>query len=318
MGDRERGAAMVMVLMLVAVLSLLAVHLNELMRFGVQRIVNRTQSEQAYWYAQGGEVLARLKLQAALEQSPAAVERLLQGSALRYPIDGGNVKVSLSGVQSCFNLTSLSYAQSPSLSLQRWRALGEVLALDALRFERFTDQLQDWLDTDSRPRQHGGESPMYLMRAFPHFSQDTPLMWLAEAAPIWPLFADTGWQALKRLLCVRAGDGRLVLNPNDLQERHAALVSAFLLNRLSPEQVKVALALKTGNGYAHLDQFFTSPMGKALSLQEGEKGVFSLERRDFTVLVEVSYRKASYVFHTALQWQGNTLTKRFSQAGYIP
>ena len=58
----ERGAALITVLLLVAVMSVLAVALLDDIRFGIRRGMNAAENGQAQWYALGAEALARSRI----------------------------------------------------------------------------------------------------------------------------------------------------------------------------------------------------------------------------------------------------------------
>ena len=54
-----RGMALMVVLLVVALISLIATHLGSLVQLNIRQAANREQYQQAYWFALGGEKLAR-------------------------------------------------------------------------------------------------------------------------------------------------------------------------------------------------------------------------------------------------------------------
>ncbi|CEL36082.1 Type II secretion system protein K (fragment) [Xanthomonas citri pv. citri] len=75
---RQRGVALLTVLLLVAVMTLLMAAVLEDLRFGLRRSGNGEAMTQAQWYALGSEAVARQRLQALSERDP-----------LRTTLDGG-------------------------------------------------------------------------------------------------------------------------------------------------------------------------------------------------------------------------------------
>ncbi|WP_027858764.1 type II secretion system minor pseudopilin GspK [Marinobacterium jannaschii] len=104
----ERGAALLTVLLLVATISLLAVELSDKVRFSTQRTLNRVDNDQSFWYARGGEELARAQLQQALKTGSSALNTLLAEENSSFSIDQGEINYRLESLHQCFNLNHLN------------------------------------------------------------------------------------------------------------------------------------------------------------------------------------------------------------------
>ena len=61
--SQQRGAALMMVILMVAIMTVLAVTLVDSVRYNSQRLLNQRIMDQAYWYALGGEQIAKFALQ---------------------------------------------------------------------------------------------------------------------------------------------------------------------------------------------------------------------------------------------------------------
>lgn len=112
MPQRQRGVALLMVLLVVALVSVMAVTLSGRLQTTVLRTANFQQAEQAYWYWLSAEEIVRELLQREVSESDGVVHQQQmwyqqsQSDSI-YPVDGGAIKGEIQDLQSCFNLNSL-------------------------------------------------------------------------------------------------------------------------------------------------------------------------------------------------------------------
>ncbi|SFR45262.1 type II secretion system protein K (GspK) [Pseudidiomarina maritima] len=109
---RQRGVALLMVLLVVALVSVMAVTLSGRLQTTVLRTANFQQAEQAYWYWLSAEEIVRELLQREISESDGVVHQQQMWyqqskSDSIYPVDGGAIKGEIQDLQSCFNLNSL-------------------------------------------------------------------------------------------------------------------------------------------------------------------------------------------------------------------
>jgi Type II secretory pathway, component PulK len=108
----ERGVALLMVLLVVALVSVMAVTLSGRLQTTVLRTANFQQAEQTYWYWLSAEEIVRELLQREISESDGVVHQQQMWyqqskSDSIYPVDGGAIKGEIQDLQSCFNLNSL-------------------------------------------------------------------------------------------------------------------------------------------------------------------------------------------------------------------
>jgi len=109
---RQRGVALLMVLLVVALVSVMAVTLSGRLQTTVLRTANFQQAEQAYWYWLSAEEIVRELLQREISESDGVVHQQQMWyqqskSDSIYPVDGGAIKGEIQDLHSCFNLNSL-------------------------------------------------------------------------------------------------------------------------------------------------------------------------------------------------------------------
>jgi general secretion pathway protein K len=106
--SRERGVALVVILLVVAIISVLATEMVGRLQLNIARTVNIKDNNQAYWYAIGAEQFAQKSLGELKTLSPDNMN-LSQpwAQVFEYPIDGGGIQAELIDLQACFNLNTL-------------------------------------------------------------------------------------------------------------------------------------------------------------------------------------------------------------------
>jgi general secretion pathway protein K len=111
---KQRGVALVVVLLIVALVSILATQMVGRLQLNVVRAQNIKDNNQAYWYALGAEEFARKSLAALVTLSPNNMN-LSQpwAQTFEYPVDGGSIKAELFDMQSCFNLNAINSVFNP-------------------------------------------------------------------------------------------------------------------------------------------------------------------------------------------------------------
>ena len=120
MANRQRGVALLMVLLVVALVSVMAVTLSGRLQTTVLRTANFQQAEQAYWYWLSAEEIVSELLQRELSESEGVAHQQQmwfqqsQGGNI-YPVDGGAIQGDIQDLHSCFNLNSLRISENDGL-----------------------------------------------------------------------------------------------------------------------------------------------------------------------------------------------------------
>jgi general secretion pathway protein K len=195
--DRQRGAALVVALLVFALCTALIVAMKgEFDRF-YQRAANVMQAEQAYAYLRGAEDLAAMALlidydtDKDSDQSRDDLDDIWAQPTTPYALDeGGWLVGSLEDLQGRFNLNSLVARPPEGPDKQRFtaaqaqfirllQALGEptVSEQEAILI---TESIADWLDPDAAPTANGAEDDYYFSRDPAHRTANRPMASVSE------------------------------------------------------------------------------------------------------------------------------------------
>jgi len=178
---KQRGVALISVLLIVAILMALTTRLLSGHQLVVQRHQNTFGQNQALQYALGAEDLARQVLfkDQQLSGEIDHLEEIWSQPITPFAIDeSGFIEIRLRDLHGCFNLNSLTIQDKAKADRARTRLL---LLLQNLGVNPgIIDPLMDWTDADSEPRASGAEDDNYLNRIPPYRTANQPLYDVSE------------------------------------------------------------------------------------------------------------------------------------------
>ncbi len=307
---RQHGVALILVLLTVAIIAMLATEVSGLIQFDLRLAQNRFQHQQAYWYALGGERLARRILDEDLGTGASA--NLQQGWAnpnLQYPFDGGGASLSIRDQQACFNINALTSLKTPITSgptplLQRqFETLFALVDIDPQQVQPLNEVLRDWLDSDSQPSGFDGVEDL-------HYSGQTPAYQplnstVAERSELGLLqgFEPAIRQQLAPFLCALPDD-KLLLNINTLSEAQAALLSALFEGNLPLSDAELLIQQRPAEGYSDVDAFWAllpPAISTANPASDDIKKQLSVQSRFFIATTAVTFYDSRFILNSRLR-----------------
>jgi general secretion pathway protein K len=186
--SQQRGIALIIVMLVIAVLSVLAAGFAYSMRVETKLARNAQHEAEMLWLAWSGVELGRYVLGQQLtipgEQTFTALnqvwaggpggtnELLAQIQLENIPLGAGHITVRIEDLERTFNI---NFANVDILE----RAL-ELVGVDLLDSGNLIAAIEDWRDSDALTRMGGAESDYYLALPRPYWAKDGPLDHLSE------------------------------------------------------------------------------------------------------------------------------------------
>ncbi len=301
----ERGAALLTVLMLVAVMAVVTAGALERLTLATRLTGNAAALDQARAYAWSAETLAAARI-ADLVQAQGERTTLKgdwNGNRFTLPIPGGLGTARVSDGGNCLNINSVASGSGETLSARpigmiQFRALMEVLGVPAADAVGIAAAAADWVDSDDIAQPSGAESDAYARAAVPFRTANGLMADPSELRVVAGVTADI-YSKLRPWLCALPVTDLSPINVNTLLPSQAPLFAMLLPGQLSVGQARELLARRPANGYESATQFWSVPAQLGLT-PNGEVGAQTVTKTRWFV-VETDIELSGAIAHeTAL------------------
>ncbi|MGY0635041.1 type II secretion system minor pseudopilin GspK [Luteimonas sp. A478] len=262
---RQRGLALLTVLLLVAVMAVLVMAMLDDIRFGLRRAGNAQAVAQAQWHALGAEALAMAQIERLALRDPGitTLEGGWNGRAFLFPLEDGMIRATLSDASACFNLNSVVQGAGEMLSRREAGVLQYVALLQALGFnaghaQALADALADWIDSDQQREGLGHEDAGYARGRDGYRTGDTLLAEPSELRAIHG-YTPAVYARLRPHLCALPSTALAPVNPNTLQDHDAPVLSMLTGGAVEVERARRVIASRPVGGWRSHDEFWDTP-----------------------------------------------------------
>jgi len=263
--DRERGAALLTVLLLVAVIAVLAGGALERLRLTTRLTGNAAAVQQARAYAYAAEVVATTRVAQLMRATASKVT--LQGDwsgrAFGLPVPGGSASARVTDGGNCFNLNSLGIRTIPGIYASnggqraQFARLMRLVGVPAQVAEQIAAGAADWIDTDQDQQSFGAEDASYLAQGTPYRTAGTLMADASELRAIAGMTPDL-YARIRPWVCVLPGTAPATLNVNTITPEQAPLIAMLQPDTLSVEAARQLLLKRPAQGFDSAATFWGS------------------------------------------------------------
>ncbi|MFC3034814.1 type II secretion system minor pseudopilin GspK [Pseudoalteromonas fenneropenaei] len=319
MAIKQRGAALVIVLFIVALAATIAADMAVNLMVQVQKTTNIQQHQQSKWYAYATEELAKKVLVEVKKQDKEQVN-LSQVWATEnepYPVDGGYLKVKLTDLRACLNLNAL--AQPPAAQDNKssegqnpaHRALLHLLQnIEELNNEEseeaLADSVYDWLDEDNITYRSGAEEDDYMANRTPYMTANNLFAAVSELRVVKG-FNPLVMEKLLPYVCVIPGNTELILNVNTLQPEQAMLITA-LAPGVSQAGAEAALAARPEKGFEKVSDFIEELKKQGAKDVQTLDKVFTVNSNYFQLVAVAFFNERRFTMTSTLAVKDGQVT----------
>lgn len=261
---RERGAALLAVLLLVAVTGAIAAAAMEKLRLSRALATNVVALDQARAYASGVEQLALLTIDDLLAQSGETTTLAgdWNGSVRRFPFpDGSLALVQVRDGGNCFNLNSVVDGDPRTRLARRTTGVaqfaGLMIALSVPEGEaqRIAEAAADWADSDGELPGGGAEDTAFVAGGAPYRSANTLFADVGEARGLAGMTPEI-WTRVRPWLCALPTATLSPININTLLPDQAPLLAMLAPGQIDPARAQRILAARPAAGWDNLVDFW--------------------------------------------------------------
>lgn len=292
----ERGAALLTVLLLVAVMAVLSASALERLRLATRLAANAGAIEQARAYAFAAEAIAATRITELLEADAGRTTLAggWQGRPTLLPLPGGQVVATVTDGGNCFNLNSLvsgAVGRPDAAYLARPAAIGQFAALmQALRIEpgiarQIAEATADFIDSDQAPLPLGAEDAAYAERPIPYRTAGGLLVDASELRAIAGITPEL-YQRLRPWVCALPATDLSPINVNTLTPEQAPLLAMLSIDQPDPARAQAVLARRPADGWDGINAFWNDA-GRA-GLQTGAEAKNQVQVRSVWFALELA------------------------------
>lgn len=299
----ERGAALLTVLLLVAVIAVLAGTALEKLRLSTRIAGNAVALDQARAYSYAAEVLAVTKISDLLARDATRVTLAGGWSDRPYPlpIDGGVATARITDGGNCFNLNGLVTQVSPGVyaaympAVTQFARLIRLTGAPAASPEAIAAATADWIDSDGNAIDGGAEDAAYHGYRTANTLIGDPSELRAVSGVTPEIYA-----RLRPWICALPRAEPSKLNVNTLLPEQAPLFAMLLPDTLSVEGARQLLLRRPPFGFASTSEFWKAPALSAITAAPDAVGQTAVTTTWFALRVDVALGDAELEDHALI------------------
>ncbi len=295
--DNQKGAALLIVLLLAATLSFVALSAMELTTRAAARTGNVLSRGEALWRAFAVETLAVSAIEeiASDDSGVMSLDDAWASAPVELPFDDGGARVFLGDGTACFNINTLgadvtgtgaSDANQPREEFVRLAGHLGIGEFDAIAL---AETIGDWVDKDTNRRPQGSEDEYYTALPSPYRTGNRPMASVSELRAVKGVTREL-YGTLKPYLCAIEPDASSVMNVNMLSERHAPVLAAALGDTVSLQVAADLIAARPPGGWLTVEAFLETPPIGDLDVQNSAR--FAVTSRFLIARAEIVYDTA--------------------------
>lgn len=289
-GTRERGAALLSTLMVVAALSVTALMALDAVTRSTALAKAVSRKANAAWALQSAEALARLGLEDVFAATQGRITATTPGlnETLTFPVPGGVMTARLTDASNCFNLNIFSAPVDSveAILLEQNAARLQTLLVDAGLFagdaRALSDGLIDWIDPNTEPRPGGAEDTAYASRNAPYRAANQPLSGEGDLGAVLG-YTPQVREVIAPLVCARPGSASAVLNINTLRPADAPLLRAIYSDELALSATRRLIEERPARGWDTVEAFENAGVLQAIPAERRRPAQLATLSRYFEV-----------------------------------
>lgn len=265
----ERGAALLTVLLLVAILAVIAALMLERASLANNLAVNSADRNMARWSSFGLEAVSLQQI-SELKQAGGRLPVITRDEiAMTWdvPLDNGFGQTGAGRITArdggvCFNVNGLvtgdngSFAANP-LGIEQFVRLANVLQIDQRQAQELGAAIADWIDSDQQIEPGGAEDGYYLRLETPYRTGGQLIHDIAELRAVRGMTDDV-YTVLKPWLCALPVAQLSQYNINQMRPEQFPLLASLLPASYSSARVSEILRGRPPEGFASVLSFWNA------------------------------------------------------------
>lgn len=306
---RQRGVALITVLLVVALVVIIASGMTERLQLVANRTINQQLYQQGLWSALAGEQLVFKVLEQDYKDDKNTVhlQQLWSREGMVFPLDDGQLSGSVQDLRSCFNLNVLATEPepnklfAPTAPQRQFEALLRAIDIEEYQIEQLSSTIRDWVDrNDKVESSYGAEDDSYASRQVPYLAANSPMATVTELLAIEGM-APALYRKIRPYVCVIPNQTEMKINVNTIAVEQPALLVAMFGDQyqLDLSDATSVLSSRKEDGFGSIAEFFNRAEITALgSMSEEYKDQFKLTSDSFRAVMQFTFDERSFTLES--------------------
>jgi general secretion pathway protein K len=296
----ERGAALLAVLVLVAILGAIAAGAFERLRLSTAMAMNGAALDQARAYAVAVEDLLALRIDDLVAESPYVtnLDGDWNGTTKRIPLPGeGEAEGTIRDASNCFNLNSLvegdaSQGLSPrQAGVEQFVGLMIVTGIAEPLARSIADSAADWLDSGTEAIRGGPEDSVYASGQPAYRAGNTLFADESELRAVAGVTPEI-YRSLKPYICVLPAAEPSAINVNTLLPWQAPLLAMLAPAQARADRLRGLIASRPPEGWQNTYDFWRGAEVAGIPINADPMSQLQLKSSWFTIDLAVRFADA--------------------------
>jgi general secretion pathway protein K len=296
--EKQKGVALLLVLLLLATLSITAIAVIETMTLATARMQAGGERNQARWHQQSLEALVINLLEKQAQTGPRidTYSQSWLADEIIIPLDQGVIVIRLADSTACFNLNALVKRDGNRLiakesEAQRLQKMMQGLGLSGMEASRFSGAVTDWIDSDGNASQFGAEDSFYTRLDQPFRTSGQFLVSVSEVRPLAQVSPPI-YRMMQTYTCALPMDSQPKINVNLITMKQLPVLLTAFDGLLSLEETRRLIEQRPQKGYQDLSEFFAMPVFTGKEIAPEMQSRFQIWSEYLTLNAEIRYGSA--------------------------
>ncbi len=225
---RQRGAALIIVLLLVATLAFILLSITTIVTAGVRRASAERARSELMWRAAAAEEIAQsiLKSYVAAGLAKMTPSEGVFVDQLELPFERGIGSLIFEDATGCFNVNALvKNGATDPVEMEAFVSLLEAIAIGSGEARKLAEVVADFIDDDATSQGMGAEDGFYTGLPTPYRTAGGPIASVSELRAMDGVSREL-YGRMRPYLCALNADTQPEININFAREGHAPLLFA--------------------------------------------------------------------------------------------
>lgn len=307
----ENGAALILVLSMLSIMSTAAIFSFDSIRLLAQRNTVEQHAAQAKLNAIAAEQLSITQMrQLIIDKTNFGQVISNELNQYEYAFEDGSVSVLAEDLSNCFNLHSVVTGSNINGHEANLEAIGafasflEQYEISADAALAMAAALADWQDADDVTLPFGAETGFYIDIEAPYRTPNSPIKSISELRLI-RYFTPALLEELGDLICLLPEDSIASLNVNTFQARHAPLLAGVLQDQITRDNLIAIIADRPFGSFSTASDFFRASFPNENDVENSLKAPFKRYPSRVRLIIESEFISSKARLTTEVYFKAN-------------